>query len=512
MRTRRPSRLHRSVPFRFYRAALVTSAMAAAVLASAVPASAQFEAARARIQRALVEGGVPSIAVAVARDGRIIWEEGFGWADRESRIPATEHTMYSLASISKPITTTGLMVLVERGEIDLDRPINDYLGAAKVNGRAFDVSQATVRRVANHSAGLPLHWQFFYRDEPYRRPAMDETIRRYANLITAPGERWSYSNLGFGILDYLLERGSGKSYPDFMREEVFTPLGLTRTSVHIGPGHDDHTATRYALDDTPIPFYDFDHPGGSAVFSSAHDLVRFGMFHLKNHLPDQKPILSDAAIDEMARGSAETTRNGWYGVGWQINETNKGGRTVHHGGGMDGVSTRLVMVPEGNVAMAILSNAANPWIGRIERDILHELFPQWFDAPEEPSAPTPEEPTTSPDFNPMPDLTGDWVGSVDTYEGERKLVLSVHANGAMYARLDDQPWALVNGIRFEDGALQGSFAGDVGTEDVNRMPYDLLLDLKHRGNVLNGGLVGRSRITPKRIGHGLTHWVELRRR
>ena len=90
-------------------------------------------------------------------------------------------------------------------------------------------------------------------------------------------------------------------------------------------------------------------------------------------------------------------------------------------------------------------------------------------------------------------------------------MLSVHANGAMYARLDDQPWALVNGIRFEDGALQGSFAGDIGTEDVNRMPYDLMLDLKHRGNVLNGGLVGRSRTTPKRIGHGLAHWVELRR-
>lgn len=91
-------------------------------------ASAQFESVKASIQRKLTEDGVPSLGVAVARNGKIVWEAGYGWADREKRIPATEHTMYSLASISKPITATGLMLLVERGQVDLDRPINDYLG------------------------------------------------------------------------------------------------------------------------------------------------------------------------------------------------------------------------------------------------------------------------------------------------------------------------------------------------------------------------------------------------
>src|SRR5881296_3286584 len=87
---------------------------------------------RELIRQRLVEQTIPSLAVAVARDGEILWEEGFGWADRENRVPATEHTMYSLASISKPITTTGLMVLKERGKLELDRPVNEYLGAAKL--------------------------------------------------------------------------------------------------------------------------------------------------------------------------------------------------------------------------------------------------------------------------------------------------------------------------------------------------------------------------------------------
>jgi CubicO group peptidase (beta-lactamase class C family) len=100
----------------------------------------------------------------------VLWEEGFGWADRANRIPATPHTLYSLASISKPITSTGLMILQERGLLDLDRPIDDYLGDAKLTARVGSAADATVRRVANHTAGLPLHYQFFYADQPHRPP------------------------------------------------------------------------------------------------------------------------------------------------------------------------------------------------------------------------------------------------------------------------------------------------------------------------------------------------------
>jgi len=86
-----------------------------------------FDATQIQIEQLVAKGEVPSLSVAVARDGKIIWEKGFGLADREKNIPATEHTKYSLASISKQLTATGLMILVERGQIKLDSPINDYL-------------------------------------------------------------------------------------------------------------------------------------------------------------------------------------------------------------------------------------------------------------------------------------------------------------------------------------------------------------------------------------------------
>src|SRR6476659_4504796 len=102
-----------------------------------VPAFAadQFDTVRSFILARMAERQVPSMTVAVARDGKILWEEGFGWADRENRIAANEYTVYSIASITKPFTATALMTLVDKKRIDLDRPVNQYLGNAKLRAR-----------------------------------------------------------------------------------------------------------------------------------------------------------------------------------------------------------------------------------------------------------------------------------------------------------------------------------------------------------------------------------------
>jgi CubicO group peptidase (beta-lactamase class C family) len=117
------------------------------VLLSTSPATADdFDRARAEIRDVMAIHNIPSVVVAVAHNGKIIWEEGFGWADVAKRIPATTHTPYSLASISKPVTATALMIFAERGAIDLDKPMNDYLGHQKLVARIGNVSDATVRR------------------------------------------------------------------------------------------------------------------------------------------------------------------------------------------------------------------------------------------------------------------------------------------------------------------------------------------------------------------------------
>jgi CubicO group peptidase (beta-lactamase class C family) len=484
-----------------------------------------FGAIRARIERLVAEGGVPSMAVAVARDGEIVWEEGFGLADREKNTPATERTLYPLASISKPLTATGLMILVERGLVNLDAPVNDYLGEAKLQARVGDAAEATVRRVASHTAGLPLHSQHFYGGEPHRPPPMDETIHRYGNLVTAPGERYQYSNLGYGLLGYVISRVSGKNYADFMREEVFVPLGMGHTSVHIGPGLEEGQAVKYTPEGAVVPPYDSDSPGASAIYSSAHDLVRFAMFHLTNDLPDQKAIITAAAIDAMQSPSPETgpmwewEREGsGYGIGWYVGVTEDGLRAVHHSGGTVGVSTVLALVPEENLAVAVLSNTHSQWPDAILIEILRTLLPGKLGDFPAPTGGAADEPP----FVPGPELVGLWEGPVHTYEGEIPLVLEIMESGRIYATLGEQHRALLQNVSYRDNLpqflnagggpfLRGWMRGELETADVNRgRPYKLWLELKLRDNVLNGSLIAFSQ---REIYTGpLAHWVELRKR
>jgi CubicO group peptidase (beta-lactamase class C family) len=468
------------------------------VLACAVD---RFEPVRVSIRKQLRDTGVASLSVAVAHKGKIVWEEGFGWADRERRMAATPHTMYSLASISKPITATGLMTLVQDGKIGLDRPINDYLGNGKIQGGAGEASGATVRRVANHSSGLPLHYQFFYADEPYRKPSMDETILRYGNLVTPPGERHVYSNLGYGIIGHILARASGMSYPDFMRERVFVPLGLTRTSVDIGAGLEEFQAIRYGSDGLPIPFYDFDHPAASAVYSSAHDLVRFGMFHLKDHLDDQRAILSDASIDDMQKPTITIDATAGYGVGWRSQKMPDGHTLVSHSGGMGGVSTVLRLIPSEDVAVVVLTNGEQRGLMRVSDEIISLVIPGWKEAGAAPQATR----------VPMPkDWQGSWTGEIRTYNEKLPFELKILATGDVHARIGNQLIALVNDARIENGLLAGRFVADIRTEDANRRPYTLNLAVAMRNGKLQGGVTAMS--TPgKRVGNALTYWTELSR-
>jgi len=473
------------------------------------PKTGRFAEVRQFIRTQLVETGVPSVAVAVAQDGEILWEEGFGWAVREDRMPATPHTLYALASISKPITATGLMVLKTRGLIDLDRPANDYLGEARLTARIGSAAEATVRRVANHSSGLPLHCHFFYADESCDPPPRDETIRRYGALVTPPGERYHYANIGYGILDHLITRLSGKPYADFMREEVFIPLNLPRMSVDIAPGLQKYRAARYAPNGLPLPPYTFDHPGASAVWASAHDLVRFGMFHLKTHLPDQRPVLPDTAIDEMQVPTVETGDHAGYGIGWRVVSDDNGYRTVGHDGSMGGVRTRLLLVPSENLAVVVLANAQTDLPIRITAEILSALLPGYAEAraqenTQRSNAHRPEQPA----FLPPPHLLGTWGGTVHTDNGEIPFALQFQEDGDIHTRLGHQLETLVNAPRFKNNVLTGRMSGDIGTEDAAKHPYHLQVNLTLRGDALNGVLTVIS-TPPGRSGNALSHWTEL---
>ena len=461
-----------------------------------------FDAARDEIQQVMVAQNVPSVVVAVARNGRIVWEQGFGWSDVARRVPADEHTLYSLASISKPITATALMVLVERGAIDLDRPLNDYLGAQKLSSPVFDVRQATVRRVANHTSGLPPHHQYFYDDERAPRPTMDESIRRYGTIVLEPGENYVYSNFGYGLLEYAIERVSGKSYAQFMADELFTPLGLRQAVVNPKPAEGLRVALRYGagVNRSAVPFYDFDHRGASAVFMSAHDLARFAMFHLDGQIAGQRRQVLTATIlagmrDHPVKMDSEGEAS--YGLGWIVKKAH-GLEQVGHSGSMGGVRTQLSMYPASKTVVVILTNASGVDISSIERAIVHAVLPETV--------------LNDRKFTLPATLIGDWRGAIETYTGKTPVELQVQTDGSVLARVGREPLRIIDHVQWENEGLLylGNLAGDVGTPDARRYPYTLNFSLKLRGvQTLNGSVSAVSRKLPDRNGNALSYWVSL---
>jgi CubicO group peptidase (beta-lactamase class C family) len=476
-------------------------------------ADVRFNGVRLRIQEAVRNGSVASIAVAVAAGGRIIWEEAFGWADRERRVPATPRTRYAVASVSKPFTATGLMILSERGLVNLDRSANQYLGSGQITGYAGDASAATLKLILQHRAGLPTHGQFFYTDENYVPPSIDETIRRYGILVNPPGERYTYSNLGYGILAYITARVSRKAYPEFMRTEVFAPLGLTRTSVEIEPRLSSEAARPYANDRTPIPYYIFDEWGSGRIFSTARDVVRFGMFHLKEHLSDQRPILRDETINQMVRDNHTTGTPGgfygidwFYGLGWGGREQSEYGyRWYGHEGGMPGVSAQLKLIPSERIAVAVLSNSRQDFTYNTIDSIIDALLPD-YPSMRRRDPISGAAPTAAP-FAPTQELLGEWRGQIKTWSGTLPVVMAFQADRDVHIKVGEQLETLVNNVRFENGRFTGRCHGTIPAPDVRPSPHNLRLSLTLRGSTLSGTVAAAT--TNLRDHFYLPSWITL---
>jgi CubicO group peptidase (beta-lactamase class C family) len=468
----------------------------------------RFSKAEALMEKAVSRPQVPSLSVAVAHKGKIVWEQSMGFANIEKQMKATPRTAYSLASISKPITATGLMVLMERGQVDINLPANNYLGESKLHSLSHNAENATVLRLLNHTTGLVTHWHFFYADDPYHRPSMDETIRRYGILIFPPASQYMYSNLGYGILDYIIERVSDRPYPQFMQKEVFAPLGMTDSAVYIEPGPEEKVAQRYMGKGKRIPFYDFDHRGASAVYCSARDLVRFGMFHLKNHLSDQKKILKDETIDLMKTLHDPEVENNGYRLGWGESYLAKY-KAYSHGGGMPGVSTNLLLLPELDIALVVLCNASYQGLRPIGRAILEALIPNFNEdmaAAKKPAAKPKPDPKETPES-----LLGKWAGEIIAHEGRIPVELVIEKEKKLNFRFTEgeeknlKPRRPNGRIILREESLNATFFIKFPTEDGGRFPAQVNLDMRREGDKL----VGSANSVAVNIRYSLAHHISL---
>jgi len=458
-----------------------------------------------------VTSGVPSIAIAVAHHGRIVWEQAIGSSDRERNIGATVHTPYYLASISKTITATALLELVEHNQVNLDRPVNDYLHDARVSSPMWDVSKATVRRVANHTAGLATYDRDCLVSDRDCDPSAATAIRRYGVIVWPPGDQFDYSNLDYGILGEVVAEASHESLAASLQRRVFAPLGMRDCFLDASADRTNSVAARY--DSSPprsrTPPKRSTAPGASSAYCSVHDLALFGMFHLKDRLPSQKRILSDRSIDQMQAPSLSSAEEFQYGLSWWVQENLNGFHGVLAQGGTNDATAYLQLIPSEDLAIAMLWNTGTPDGAKVVDQILSALIPR-YRANLEAAAATAAKPpaSSSPAPEPSPAMLGAWGGFVQTYRGRVPLALDVGASGQLAARLGAEPEVRREHPRFGEDVVRWTMPGSLGVEGE---PFDLAMRLYLHG----GRLVGAARAGPaasNRNGVWTYYWVQLEKR
>ncbi len=354
-----------------------------------------------QIEEQMKRCSVPGLALAVVQNQEVIYARGFGVTSVEDGgVKVTPSTVFRIGSITKPLTGTAVMQLVEAGLLDLDKPIKEYIDWFTLSEPGFSDS-LTLRMLMSHTAGLAADAKHFGSRDPDGLEAyVREEIPRYP-LIAPPGKLHSYSNPGISLVGYIAEVVSGKRFTELMQHLVFEPLEMRRTTF------DPTVAMTYSLaqshnlnsDGTLSVEHRFadnvaHYPAGFAM-STVLDLANFAMMQMNQGRFRDKQILSLQSVIEMHSVQADcyTTTGTGYGLTF-MTESYKGIRQVGHDGGISNFASILAMAPDTGVAVVMLFNRASDFFATSLK-IVYRIFDQLLNLPQETPKPQAVEPERS---------------------------------------------------------------------------------------------------------------------
>jgi len=317
---------------------------------------------------------VPGLSVTVAANGKIVWSEGFGFADVEKKIPASTSTRFRIGSVSKSLTAAGLALLVEKGKLDLDAPVQKYVPDFPDKGAVI-----STRLLAGHLAGIR-HYQGdeFLLNKPFRSVREGLTIFENDPLLAPPGTKYSYSTYGWNLISAVMEAAAKQEFLSYMEKNVFKRLRMSSTRPDRA-GVADAQRTQFYNSDPQgqfvvAPAVDSSYKwAGGGFLSTTEDLVRFGSAHL------QPGFLKKDSLDLLF--TSQKTSDGketGYGVGWSILKDAQGHRILMHTGGSIGGTSVLLLHPDSKIVVAMICNHSRSPFAKDAREAIAEFFAPLF--------------------------------------------------------------------------------------------------------------------------------------
>ena len=317
------------------------------------------------------QGHMPSVSACIIKNGSIVWSKGYGYADINKGIKATENTIYLIASITKTITATAIMQLWEQGLFNLDDDVNDYLPFSLRNPNYPDIPITFRMLLAHHSSlsdrmfslyvyfsilNLPIEFLeqclvpggIFYRSKYW--------------LDTPPGEQLIYSSIGFEVLGYLVELLSGQPLDKYCKEHIFDPLEMQNTSFEKSYFDLNNLARPYIwfLNRTYIPLvhYKIEKDASGGIRTSIMDLSHFLIANMNGGVYNNNQILAEETVQLMRTrqypGNDSTNRY-TYGLGWRISVRHMD-NSYGHPGAMPGALTSMYYFLENSTGIIFFSN------------------------------------------------------------------------------------------------------------------------------------------------------------
>lgn len=344
---------------------------------------------------------VPNSIVAIARHGKIVYEQTFGYGDVNESKPVTKDTIFGIASLTKSFTAVAIMQLADAGKLDIHAPVSTYLTNYELKDK---LKEATIFHLMTHSSGLPPlstldEAMIRERNEKSMVDYLDQngeqTIKTYDDLIKAisrvnlhakPGALFSYSNDAYGLLGAIIENVSNMTYEQYVFENVLKRCGMSNTFFRI-PSECSNVAIKVEQDEESGEMYVvqdwWDAPPMRAtgfLKSTAQDMITYATLFITDGIVNGTRILSAKSVQQMIQPYMKMNPEKYYGFGLAITTNYYGEKLIDHGGSLQSISSKFAIIPEAGLTVIVLANLSGFPASRIMEYALSTYYERDLEA------------------------------------------------------------------------------------------------------------------------------------